>query len=433
MFGPDLLPQLVGNNGLRTLEAAIAEPERFAIEPKVDGVRGLVCYLPDRTIEARNRGGQKREWFRHEPIRRGVRALAERLPLLCDGTVLDDELTAGRFEGTLDTEATHSSMRPGVQRVRNLATAVALALVVVLVVAACSPSSTASSAAPASGTARVAATSQPVPAVVTPTPASSAPAVQPTAAATTRPSPTPRATPRSPSLASDPYLGRAVVTVIAGLRIRSQPRVSDDSIKHEPLLPLGTDLFVLEGPVSASGYTWYRVVPLSFSQLELSRGWIAAASRDGEPWIAPAGIECPPVPSHVSELRDVPRDLRLACFSGQPITVQARVIECNCDVDGGYYDPAWFGWGGQPLLLVEPSETAAPDDTESWLVLMLDPAGRHPDPLPVGQIVNVTGMFDHPDARGCLFQNLPIESGPPEPTDACRYMFATTSLVAVGP
>jgi hypothetical protein len=34
---PDFMPQLVGNNGLPALGAAIAEPERWAIEPKVDG------------------------------------------------------------------------------------------------------------------------------------------------------------------------------------------------------------------------------------------------------------------------------------------------------------------------------------------------------------------------------------------------------------
>jgi hypothetical protein len=37
-----LLPQLVANDGLRTLRAAIADPNRWAIEPKVDGVRGLL-------------------------------------------------------------------------------------------------------------------------------------------------------------------------------------------------------------------------------------------------------------------------------------------------------------------------------------------------------------------------------------------------------
>ena len=44
---PDVLPQLVGNRGVDGLRLAIREPERFAIEPKVDGVRGLVAFVPD--------------------------------------------------------------------------------------------------------------------------------------------------------------------------------------------------------------------------------------------------------------------------------------------------------------------------------------------------------------------------------------------------
>jgi hypothetical protein len=36
MLPSDLRPQLVGNEGLRALRAAIAEPRRYAIEPKVD-------------------------------------------------------------------------------------------------------------------------------------------------------------------------------------------------------------------------------------------------------------------------------------------------------------------------------------------------------------------------------------------------------------
>jgi hypothetical protein len=41
---PTITPQLVGNTGLRALRAAIADPDRFVCEPKVDGVRGLVAY-----------------------------------------------------------------------------------------------------------------------------------------------------------------------------------------------------------------------------------------------------------------------------------------------------------------------------------------------------------------------------------------------------
>jgi hypothetical protein len=39
---PSVIPQLVANTGVRALRAAIAEPDRYVVEPKVDGVRGLV-------------------------------------------------------------------------------------------------------------------------------------------------------------------------------------------------------------------------------------------------------------------------------------------------------------------------------------------------------------------------------------------------------
>lgn len=35
------MPQLIANNGLTALRAAIADPERYVVEPKVDGVGGL--------------------------------------------------------------------------------------------------------------------------------------------------------------------------------------------------------------------------------------------------------------------------------------------------------------------------------------------------------------------------------------------------------
>jgi len=44
----DVLPQLVGNRGIEGLKLAIADPDRYAIEPKVDGVRGLDGVPPGR-------------------------------------------------------------------------------------------------------------------------------------------------------------------------------------------------------------------------------------------------------------------------------------------------------------------------------------------------------------------------------------------------
>jgi hypothetical protein len=59
---------------------------------------------------------------------------------------------------------------------------------------------------------------------------------------------------------------------------------------YEPWLPLDTELTVLDGPVSASGYTWYKVAPVSFAGLSgPGYGWVAAAGKDREAWIALAG------------------------------------------------------------------------------------------------------------------------------------------------
>jgi bifunctional non-homologous end joining protein LigD len=98
---PNVLPQLVANNGLLALRAAIAEPDRWAIEPKVDGVRGLIVFQPDGLLEARNRLGIRRDWLRGDEFEAGLRRLGDVLPLLWRGTVLDGELTAGRFQSTM--------------------------------------------------------------------------------------------------------------------------------------------------------------------------------------------------------------------------------------------------------------------------------------------------------------------------------------------
>jgi hypothetical protein len=90
-----------------------------------------------------------------------------------------------------------------------------------------------------------------------------------------------------PGLDVDPLLNTVVVTVSDGIRVRSEPRVSDDSIKYEPVLPLGTELTVLEGPVSASGYTWYQVArshsTASTDQVTAGSRWPARTASHGSP------------------------------------------------------------------------------------------------------------------------------------------------------
>jgi ATP-dependent DNA ligase len=73
---PAVIPQLVANDGTRAMRAAIADPERFSCEPKVDGVRGLEgIVLKDRTSTYRDgsRAGwtkvKDRSWYERESWR----------------------------------------------------------------------------------------------------------------------------------------------------------------------------------------------------------------------------------------------------------------------------------------------------------------------------------------------------------------------------
>lgn len=243
--------------------------------------------------------------------------------------------------------------------------------------------------------------------------------------------PPPSSGPASPSpKPPESFVGRTVTTLADdGLRVRSQPRVSDDSFKEEPLLPVGTQLYVLAGPVSASGYAWYEVAPLS--SRSLPSGWVASADRGGEPWIEVGAFDCPSVPTDFASLAGLPRGVGLACFSGVPITVEARLISCNCDADGAWYTPSWFFLGsGSPDLLVSPDVTSVPVDTDEWFALNLDPAAEQPDVLPYGEVVEVTGIFDHPAAASCTRTGM---DGQPVASQGCRLEFAVTQLLVQGP
>ena len=254
------------------------------------------------------------------------------------------------------------------------------------------------------------------------------PTAAPSLAATPSPVATPTAQPAASRTPGAGLAGKTAVTVVDGVRVRSQPRVSDDSFKYDPVLPLGTPLYVLDGPVSASDYDWYDVVALT-SRPDLHSGWVASASRDGEPWVTARAFACPPKPTDLRSLRALPSSVGLACFPRMPITVQARLVDGNGEMDGPTYSPAWFGLGSGGKLLVEPDVTRPPADPRNWFMLELDPAGQHPAVLPVGKVVEVTGIFDHPAAAACT-GNVGVDDTP-IPTQDCRLQFAVTRLITV--
>lgn len=147
-------------------------------------------------------------------------------------------------------------------------------LLVTILVAACdtgaAPTGSAGTASPATTPSTTIAPTAELPSpVVTPSPVTSPTAASATTAGLRR--------------------GDLAVTVTPGLRVRSLPEVASDSIRYDPLLPLGSQLVVVDGPVVASGYTWYRVAPLDVKlKGGIGRGWVAIADHDGTPWIAAA-------------------------------------------------------------------------------------------------------------------------------------------------
>jgi serpin B len=157
-------------------------------------------------------------------------------------------------------------------------TLLVLALTTILVVAACD-------ATPAPTGSAVPSPS------VTPGGPSATPATSPVAPPAS-PSAEPSTAPATSSGALVP--GTLAVTVSDRLRVRSAPRVADDSVRFTPVLPAGTPLVVTAGPVEASDYTWYRVAPIGVTlDHGVDQGWVAVADHDGTPWVAPAADPTP--------------------------------------------------------------------------------------------------------------------------------------------
>jgi hypothetical protein len=228
-----------------------------------------------------------------------------------------------------------------------------------------------------------------------------------------------------PAVSSSGFAGGSVaVTIVDGVRVRSRPGISAESALLEPLLPRAAQLFIVAGPVHASGYDWYSVAPLSRAQ---PQGWVAKGSREGIPWLATGSATCPAAPATVSALSALTFGQRLACFAGVSITVRGKFVNCECDVDGPEMDPSWFAVS-EVRFLVDPAQPSPLRDLNRAVWVVLDPAGTYPDPVPLNRAFDVTGMFDHPAAAACTM----IDGASREPAVSCRFAFAVTSIVPAG-
>ena len=202
-------------------------------------------------------------------------------------------------------------------------------------------------------------------------PSSSVPAtVSPgTARATTAPEPSPVAASPAPTVAVSSFKPDSLVRVVTNdLRMRTEPGVHDGSIKLQPLLRAGTFAVVLDGPVAASGYDWFRIHPLDPRGALPEVGWVAAVGKDGERWIAAHSPDCPPPP--VSLFEERLGEHPLACYGSREFTFSARLggeetgpcfelaLAWSTVADGLDFDTC-----ARMLFLVDP---ATPLDDRAW-------------------------------------------------------------------
>ena len=232
--------------------------------------------------------------------------------------------------------------------------------------------------------------------------------------------------------------------VTDGLRVRSKPGVSDDSKKLEPLLQQEELLVVLDGPVEASGYHWYQVqpvIPVDVGVESIPFGWVAAADKDGEPWIAPTAVNCPQQPNDAYGLTNlidgVDMFYGVTCFGGRELTITARLAapEIHCGAEPLWVvEPAWFQkcMSGDYFL-------APLDITEALYFPAFAPgvdtsiAGEPDGEQSEWPVVEAVGMFDHPDAMTCRPDTYLDAPALPEPDPAqtilgCRNQFVVTAM-----
>jgi hypothetical protein len=219
--------------------------------------------------------------------------------------------------------------------------------------------------------------------------------------------------------------------------MRSKPSVKTDSEKYQPMLPKGTDLYVLAGPKHGSGLHWYQVAPIGTSEGERG-GWVAAASREGEAWLAPGKATCPSKPSDVRSVASLDFGTAVACFGGERITFDARVLPWDGSIDPGEnIRPAMFqylyahdgdaaGLGGGPLLLAPRGTAPGTGSVREDLLLRVAARAPGSNPLPIGDEVFVTGMFDHPAAADCRTDE--DDDGDREASPTCRGLFLVTAM-----
>lgn len=264
-----------------------------------------------------------------------------------------------------------------------------------------------------------------------PTPTPLTTTLQPTVS----PAPSLTTDPTATALPTPPPVGRLAADGIAevvtdNLVVRSLPEISAASEIHPIRLSEPQLLFVLEGPVTADGYDWYRVAPFEAFPSDIAEerpplGWVAAGDGQ-EAWIAPWSGDCPKPSTRI--LRSMTYFLELACYAEEELTLEGVLGECTYIVPGTV-SPGWLSTTF--CTLWDEGYEGGPDGYElvGPFVFHQEPADFEVRTGPL-QPVRVTGRYDHPAAQTC--EHHPLEGDEPRIPElvviGCRAAFVVTEI-----
>jgi len=241
---------------------------------------------------------------------------------------------------------------------------------------------------------------------------------------------------QDPALAGGLQAGGLAVVTLDGdnLRVRSAPGTGSDSRRLKPVLPAGTRMLVVRGPVEADGYDWWEIQ--TDSEVVDLFGWVAAGDS-GTAWIAPAAPRCLGSPDAASVVGMSRIDF-LACNGDAEVSFQADAAslwdvrqspgDCGwvrkrggCDVDNGW------------LLLASTvvRVTTEPRVQKELVVAMPPDLAAQLALLPRHQTLRLTVAMDNPDAIACRIRDgqsgellLPHDQA----VTACRLAFVVQEV-----